>query len=268
MITPAWILDIFAAVMLVVAVVSAARLAAARPWQRGAVVLDTDIAHLVMAIAMAGMLAASLRTLPGGAWEVTFGVLTAWFGYRVMRDARTNGARALAGGRCAPHLVHSAAMLYMFLGLAAGSGPGMSAMGASSGTAMQTLKFPTMAFVFALLLVGYSVWDLDLLSGMHHRPAGTGASFAFPGGALAGVPALAGAESPAAALPRPPAAGAGMVTKAHSQPVETEQVVPGGTGASGGALADARGFVLSPGITIGCRIAMGVTMAFMLLITI
>ena len=34
--TPAWILDIFAAIMLVVAAVSAARLVAARPWQRGA----------------------------------------------------------------------------------------------------------------------------------------------------------------------------------------------------------------------------------------
>ena len=33
--TPAWILDIFAAIMLVVAAVSAARLVAARPWQRG-----------------------------------------------------------------------------------------------------------------------------------------------------------------------------------------------------------------------------------------
>ena len=34
--TPAWILDIFAAVMLVVAAVSAVRLVAARPWQQGA----------------------------------------------------------------------------------------------------------------------------------------------------------------------------------------------------------------------------------------
>ena len=116
---PAWILDIFAAVMLVVAAVSAARLVAARPWRPGAVVLDTDVAHLLMAIAMAGMLVGSLRTLPDGAWEVVFGVLTAWFGYRVVRDARASGVRALAGGHCAPHLVHSAAMLYMFLALAA-----------------------------------------------------------------------------------------------------------------------------------------------------
>ena len=34
--TPAWILDIFAAVMLVVAAVSAARLVVARPWRQGA----------------------------------------------------------------------------------------------------------------------------------------------------------------------------------------------------------------------------------------
>ena len=33
--TPNWILDIFAALMLVVAAVSAARLVEARPWQRG-----------------------------------------------------------------------------------------------------------------------------------------------------------------------------------------------------------------------------------------
>ena len=117
--TPAWILDIFAALMLVVAAVSAARLVAARPWQRGAVVTDTDVAHLLMAIAMAGMLAPGLSTLPNVAWEVIFGLLTAWFAYRVVADARANGVRALAAGHCAPHLVHSAAMLYMFLALAA-----------------------------------------------------------------------------------------------------------------------------------------------------
>ena len=33
---PSWILDIFAAIMLVVAAVSAARLVAVRPWRHGA----------------------------------------------------------------------------------------------------------------------------------------------------------------------------------------------------------------------------------------
>jgi uncharacterized membrane protein len=86
--TPAWILDIFAAIMLVVAAVSAARLVAARPWQPGAIITDADISHLLMGIAMAGLLASSLTTLPDGAWAVVFGVLMAWFGYRVVRDYR------------------------------------------------------------------------------------------------------------------------------------------------------------------------------------
>jgi len=38
--------------------------------------------------------------------------MTAWFAVRVVLDARASGVRALAGGHCALHLVHSAAMLY------------------------------------------------------------------------------------------------------------------------------------------------------------
>ena len=95
--TPSWLLDVVAAFMLVVAGVSAARLAVARPWRPDSVIIDADIAHLLMAIAMAGMLAPSLRTLPGAGWEVIFGVLIVVFGFRVVRDARANGVRARAG---------------------------------------------------------------------------------------------------------------------------------------------------------------------------
>src|SRR5579871_2218301 len=105
--TPAWILGVIAALMLAVAAVSAVRLVAARPWRRDAAIFDTDAAHLLMAIAMAGMAAPSLATLPDVAWEVIFGLTTAWFAGRVVADARHSGIRALAGGHCAPHLVHS-----------------------------------------------------------------------------------------------------------------------------------------------------------------
>ena len=81
--TPALILDILAALMLVVAAVSAARLGLATPWRKGAVVTDTDVSHLFMGIAMAGMLVSGLTTLPHGAWEVIFALLTVWFGSRV-----------------------------------------------------------------------------------------------------------------------------------------------------------------------------------------
>ncbi len=201
--TPASILDGFDGLMLAVAAISAARLAAARLWQRGAPLTDTDVAHLLMAIAMAGMLAASLTTLPDAAWEVIFALMTAWFAFRVVVDARANGVRALAGGHCAPHLVHSAAMLYMFAALAAPAarGSGMSWMGVAPwapGPAMQPLRYPTLAFVFALILIGYSIRDIDQLSG---RRYGTTPARVPLARVTAFVPVMAGSAPVAAAAP-------------------------------------------------------------------
>jgi len=263
--TPSWILDIFAALMLVVAAVSAGRLVVAQPWRRGAqraVLADIDVAHLLMAIAMAGMLTASLQTLPNGAWQVIFGLLTAWFAYRVARDLQVSGVRALAGGHCAPHLIHAAAMLYMFLALAAPTahGSGMGGMGGAAGT-MGTLSLPFLAFIFALLLIGYSIWDLDQLSG----PGASGHySLAVARTAPTG-PVLVGAMAgPGAAAVS--ASASGQVAPAMAAgPTMTSQALP--AGACGPAGGTGRG-VLAPGVTTSCRIAMGVTMAFMLLIMI
>jgi len=259
--TPGWILDIFAAIMLAVAAISAARLAAERPWQPGSVVTDTDIAHLLMAIAMAGMLVPSLSTLPAAVWEVIFGVTAAWVGYRVIRDARANGVRALAGGHCAPHLVHSAAMLYMFLALVApgGRGQGMSGVGGSPVPGMQSVELPTVAFAFALILAGYTMWDLDQISSRTRRFAMPG--FAVPGAALAGVPASGGVAEPAAAFSATTGNGADRsvdLNRGRGDPDDAVPAEPSG----------ARGTLLSPGMTVACRVAMGATMTFMLLIMI
>ena len=215
---PSWILDIFAAVMLVVAAVSAARLVAARSWQRGArraALADIDIAHLLMGIAMAGMLVPALQTLPDGAWEAIFGVMTAWFAYRVVGDARASGVRALAGGHCAPHLIHAGAMLYMFVAVSAPSAAGSGGMGGMSGggmSGMGTLELPFLALLFALALVGYSIWDLDQVSGPgtsgHYSLAA--ARVVPTGPVLAGVGATAGSGKTAASS----AAGTGAVAVA------------------------------------------------------
>ncbi len=257
---PSWILDVFAAVMLVVAAVSAGRLVAARPWQQGAALADIDVAHLLMAIAMAGMLTASLQTLPNGAWEVIFGVLTAWFAYRVARDLQDSGVRALAGGHCAPHLIHAAAMLYMFLALTVppAHGSGMSGMGGAAST-MGTLSLPFLAFIFALLLIGYSIWDLDQLSGPgasgHYSLAA--ARTAPTGAVLVGVGAGAGPGAAAGSDPAGSAAATEPVTASQAQPV----------GCGGPASGAGRG-ILAPWVATSSRIAMGITMAFMLLILI
>jgi asparagine N-glycosylation enzyme membrane subunit Stt3 len=223
LVTPVWILDVLAALMLAVAAVSAARVAAVsavRGWRHEAVIADTDVAHLLMAVAMAGMLAPGLGIRPGVGWEIVFALLAVWFAVRVLADAGRDGLRALAVGHRAPHLVHSGSMLYMFL---AASRPAARASGLPGGPGGGTmaLSHPTLAYVFALVLVGYAIWDLDQLSG-RRRAIGTRVSLAGAGGIGA----------------------AGM------------------SGPAGG------GFLRSPAVTVSCRIAMGITMAFMLLIAL
>jgi hypothetical protein len=281
--SPVWLLDAFAALMLAVAAVSAARLVAARPRRRGVVTVDSDGAHLLMAIAMAGMLAPGLRTLPDRAWEVIFGLLAVWFVVRVARDARANGVRALAGGHCAPHLVHSCSMVYMFAAMTTAAGAaGMGDMGGMPGdvgSAMMTLRYPLLALVFAFVLAGYSIWDLDQVSGRRYR-------LEAPRVSLAGVAPGVGVPALAAASGRPGTVGAASEGVAVADvAVEAEGVpaTPGAGWAAGGgeaagervtagvsdrAGAGSRAFLLSPAVTIGCRVAMGVAMAFMLIIAI
>jgi hypothetical protein len=231
---PAWLLDIFAAIMLLVAAVSAARLAVGRRDPDA----DIDGSHLLMGVAMAGTLTASLATLPSVAWEVIFGLLTAWFGYRVAREYRGGqGLRALVREHHAPHLLHSAAMLYMFLALRPPShGAAAAGMG---GMRAAGLRLPTLALLFAVLLVAYVVTDLDRIPAP--RALAVPACLGLP----APAPALATAGAPATAIPEAPA----VTATAPASDAQARRL-------------------LGPGVARGCRIAMGVTMAFMLIIMI
>lgn len=271
--TPGWLLDVVAAIMLVVAGVSAARLAVARPWRPDSVIIDADVAHLLMAIAMAGMLAPSLRTFPNAVWEVIFSALIGVFGFRLVRDARANGVRALAGGHCAPHLAHSASMLYMFLAI--GPVAGMAGMAGMSGmSGMEMLEYPTLAFAFTLILIGYTIWDLDQLSGKRYGL--TSRRMSIAGTRATAVPAMAGAESAATFSGSPPegvtaAVGGSLAGPADGRALavgpDTADGRAGGVGVSvvGGQAGE---FLLSPAVTVGARIVMGVAMAVMLLIAI
>jgi hypothetical protein len=160
----------------------------------------------------------------------------------------------------------------MFLGMTASAGamagmagmPGMSA--GSSSTLM--LSDPTLAFVFALVLIGYSVWDLDQLSGKRYSLVSARVPLA---GVRAGVPAMAGAES-AGRTPFSGPNSANAITDAitgsaavDGQPADSGRTAVGGGHGAGGALGQ---FLLSPAVTVGCRVTMGVVMTFMLLIAI
>ena len=261
---PAWILDVFAALMLVVAAVSSARLIVTRARPAAAADADIDAAHVLMGVAMAGMLASSLNTLSSWAWLVIFAVVTAWFAWRVAAGARRQGLRALSAGHHVPHLVHGAAMVYMFAALTsppggmAGPGAGMAGMTAAAG-GMGTLQVPTIGLVFVLIMAGWAVWDLDQLTSAHrggHRPAPR----------LAGLrglqPALA-AEGPAGDAP-----GGDLAARRAAAPGGEDRAA--GTAAlpaaAGGSVPAGR--LLDPRVATGCRIAMAVTMALMLVLMI
>jgi Domain of unknown function (DUF5134) len=266
---PAWILDVFATVMLLVAAVSAGQLAVARAWTVAGA-RDADIAgsHLLMGIAMAGTLVGGLSTLPAVPWEVIFAVMTAWFAWRVRRETRGHGISAAASGHHAPHLVHSAAMLYMFAaftGPAPGSGSGMAGTADAAGGA-RSLHPSTLALVSTLLLIACSVRDLD-------RKACADGYFHVAGRRFTpAVPAPATAAAEVHGVPVSPAGGGDSAVATMTQPRSAPAAeVPPGDGVAGQAETRppvAGRLLLSPAVVKGCRVAMGVTIAVMLVIMI
>jgi Domain of unknown function (DUF5134) len=260
MMIPAWILDIFAAIMLIVAALSASRLAIGRLRPD----TDIDAAHTLMGVAMAGSLVGSLHTLPNAVWVVVFAVVTAWFAWRVIAEARAQGAAALGTGHHLPHLVHGAAMVYMFAAVttgAHGSGMGMGGGMAAGSGSMGTLKVPTLGFAFILFMAAWAVWDLDQIGSAH-----------LHGRDVVRLPRVNVAFQPAVALATASpgvVSGSGPAAAPTASAQGASQGPAGDTGnsPSPGALgSDAAGRLLDPRVAVGCRIAMSISMAFMLVI--
>jgi Domain of unknown function (DUF5134) len=169
--------DIFGAVMLLVAEVSAGQLVVAHAWtRRGGAGAGIAVSHLLMGIAMAGIVLPGLSILPNAAWEAIFAVMMAWFIWCLWRESRGRAAATVASGHYVPHLVGSAALLYLFAALAGpsaeGSGLSMSGTGGISGMAWgssggtPTLHASMLALIFALLLIAFTVHDLDRRTGV------------------------------------------------------------------------------------------------------
>ena len=224
MAAPAWLTGVFAALMLTVAVYCAGRLVAARRWRRPTE-LDTDGGHVLMGVAMAGMLVARLRIMPAAAWEAVFAVGAAWFAWQLLRSRRRAAASSWRCPHPAPHLAECTAMLYMFVALPSslagrGAAAGMAAMSASAS------RFSFLALLMALFMFGYVVWVGDRLSA--RAPA-----LAFP-------------------VPRQRPLAVSPATGSRAGPSEPDQQRPG------------RAF-LAPRCAALCQIAMGMTMGYMLI---
>jgi hypothetical protein len=221
---PAWLTAIFAAASLAVAVYCAGRLVVARRGHRPTE-LDTDGAHVIMGVAMAGMLVSGLRTLPSAIWEVVFAAAAVWFGYRMLQARRGAQSSPWRSSHPLPHLVECAAMVFMFLILPAAAGAATGSMSMTM-TATES-RFSFLTLPLAVYLFGYVVWLGDRVT--LHAPAL----------ALATAPATA----PASAGPRPGyGSGSGSPSPEPAHPY------------------------LAPRCAAICKITMGITMGYMLIL--
>lgn len=159
---PSGVADIFAAVMLLVAAYSAARLAASRLWARP-VHLEVDVSHLLMGVAMAGMFVAALNPIPTVVWEVVFSFEMAWFVWRIAASLAGHERHHMSEehrhhvSHYPTHVVMASAMLYMYLAPMPATGRAM-AMAGATGARADFLGLPLL-FLFILTLSG--IWELD-----------------------------------------------------------------------------------------------------------
>ena len=259
---PAWLTGSFAALMLTVATYCAGRLAVTRRWQRPTE-LDTDAGHVLMGLAMAGLLVARLRILPAATWEAVFAAGTAWFAWQLVKSRRRT---APASWRClhpAPHLVECAAMLYMFF-----AATPLTARAAAVGmTRLAPSRFSVLALLMALFMVGYVVRVADRLP--LRAPALAAIPVPAAASALTAIPVPA-AASALTAIPVPAAASALTIAAATPAPMATP--APPGIPAPASAPAPAGHIIttarpyLAPRCAALCKIAMGLTMAYMLVL--
>jgi hypothetical protein len=267
MISPGWLAEVLAAVVIAVALFSAARLAAARGRRRRCEV-DADGVHVVMGIAMAGMFVPQLATLPDPVWAAVFAAGAAWFGWRAVRvRRRTAGAeppgaaaapgppassalaRAGLGRDCCPypvpHLIDCLAMIYALLAvpaLGAASHPAGGGMVAGmSGMAGGAARFPVLGLVLALFVCGYVVWLADRIQRFAAGPREAAPHHAaLPALAAAAAVPGSGTARPSSSRPGGPARPGGDPGHA-SPPGHVGSPVPGGDPLSAGAPGPAGG---------------------------
>jgi Domain of unknown function (DUF5134) len=257
---PSWLAGILAVTMIATAGYCASRLIIARAHQRRAE-RDVDLVHTVMGVAMAGMLVSWLNPLPDVIWAVMFGAGSGWFGWRAWRGRQhrsdTGDSDQSPYRHHVPHLVMCGAMVYMLL--AAGAVVSATHPGMTMGGPAAAGRFPLLALVLAVFMVGYVMWQADRL------------------------PPLARASTPRATPPRTPAlavvaAGGGQATQPYEQATQAGEAAPDPRSrqqrwgmlpprlVGQDNMPPLTHQMLSPHLTACCQIAMAVTMSYMLIL--
>jgi hypothetical protein len=155
-----WLAGTFAVIMIATAAYCLTRLAMSvrqrRPTDR-----PVDAMHVLMGVAMAGMLVPRLRVVPAPGWEALFAAGAALFLWRM---ARTAGRP----GHDIQHLLGCGTMVYMLAAMTGtAAGPGTAA-GIASATAARAMSGVAGAsgfgLVLAVALLGCVVWSADRIS--------------------------------------------------------------------------------------------------------
>ena len=173
---PAWLAAGLAVLMIVIAACRAGRPAIARLRDKRTEI-GADGLHVLMGIAMAGMLQPQLALASGPVWSAVFAAGAAWFAWQAAPAARRAGwpRRAHPG----PHAVECAAMVYMLMPVGSwpsGRGEQMPMRGMSAGTAAGN---PALTLILAVFMLGYALWAADrLISRAWTREAAFAASSA------------------------------------------------------------------------------------------
>jgi hypothetical protein len=238
---PGWLSGILAAAMLLTAVYCATRLIAGRLWRRSTE-YDVDAVHVLMGVAMAGMLVPALNPLWFSAWQVVFAVAAGWFATQAIRAHRTRRSRPGQGdpgpGHHIAHVLSCGTMLYMLLAAGSATAAGPQRLAELPAGAMAATHPPALALILAVVMAGYVVWTTDRLTAL-----------ASPKAALA-----------AAAIRAP-----SMIAVDSRSPEATDPPRSCGPGLSA---AQPGRLPLSPRLAACCQIAMGITMGYMLIQTL
>jgi hypothetical protein len=272
MLQPTWLVDGLAGVMVAVSIYCVARLVAARRWGR-TLHRDVNVAHVAMGVGMAGMLDASLRTLPTGAWEVVFGAIALWFAAGTARLLAGPGLGPVGGDTAhhishnLTHLVMAGAMIFMFAeGGAASAGTAVMAMGGGGHGGSNS---GLLALLFVFILFVSAIWHADGLSRYTtaRRSLVTVAAGAGPspvpistGIAPTGMVQTDMVQTDMVPTDMAPTVGGWPSSSAAGSSPEPV-APPEGAGAD---LDQSRW--LAPRLEMGCHIAMCITMGYMLIL--
>jgi hypothetical protein len=188
---PTWLVYGFAAVMAWVSGFCVVRLALATHLGRQTH-YDVNLSHVLMGVAMIGMLVPRWNAIPNGLWEIVFAVVALYFLALSARFVAVHGMRGIDDDHVhhiSHYLIHAVlacGMLYMYwlgMPITTMSGTDMSMSGPPHGAGD-----PGLTLLLIGILVASAIWQLETIGEFARQP---GVAVGAIAGALGGDPGKA-----------------------------------------------------------------------------